>query len=216
MPAFLAQWGRKQSLETWQASDLLSLADLAHSARFELKPALNTRETLQLPIKPIKALNEAGVYLAVMREAGTYNYSQPATVFSISDIGISAHRFQQQLDVFAQALSNGLPLEAIELQILDKKGQLLASGKTDKQGHAQLPITDKANVLVAQHGQHTSFLRLNSASLDLAEFTIAGPVGQALQFFLYSVHGISTVRVKLFYSMVYCAMLMAKKSTRSR
>ncbi len=35
-------------------------------------------------------------------------------------------------------------------------------------------------------GQHTSFLRLNSASLDLAEFTIAGPVGgQALQFFVF-------------------------------
>ncbi|MDY0249642.1 MAG: alpha-2-macroglobulin [Pseudomonas sp.] len=185
LPEFLAQWGRNQSLEMWQARELLTLADLAHSARFELKPALNTRETLQLPIKPIKALNKAGVYMAVMREAGTYNYSQPATVFSVSDLGISAHRFRQQLDVFAQALSNGIALEAIELQILDKKGQVLASGKTDKQGHAQLPITDKANVLVAQHGQQTSFIRLNSASLDLAEFSIAGPAGQALQFFVF-------------------------------
>lgn len=185
LPEFLAQWGRNQSLELWQAQELLTLAELAHTARFELKPALNTRETLQLPIKPIKALNEAGVYLAVMREAGSYNYSQPATVFSVSDIAVSAHRFQQQLDVFAQALSNGLPLEAIELQVLDKKGQVLATGKTDKQGHAQLPITDKANLLLAQHGQHTSFLHLNSASLDLAEFSIAGPVGQSLQFFVF-------------------------------
>ncbi len=185
LPEFLAQWGRNQSLETWQARELLTLADLAHSARFELKPALNTRETLQLPIKPIKALNKSGVYMAVMREAGTYNYSQPATVFSVSDIGVSAHRFHQQLDVFAQALSNGIALEAIELQVLDKKGQVLASGKTDKQGHAQLPITDKANILVAQHGQQTSFLRLNSASLDLAEFSIEGPAGQALQFFVF-------------------------------
>lgn len=185
LPEFLAQWGRNQSLELWQARELLQLAELAHSARFELKPALNTRETLQLPIKPIKALNEAGVYLAVMREAGSYNYSQPATVFSVSDIALSAHRFQQQLDVFAQALSTGLPLETIDLQILDKKGQVLATGKTDKQGHAQLPITDKANLLLAQHGQYSSFLQLNSASLDLAEFAIAGPVGQSLQFFVF-------------------------------
>ncbi len=185
LPEFLAQWGRNQSLEMWQARELLPLAELAHSARFELKPALNTRETLQLPIKPIKALNESGVYLAVMREAGTYNYSQPATVFSVSDIGVSAHRFRQQLDVFAQALSNGLPLETIDLQILDDKDQVLASGKTDKQGHAQLPISDKANILVAQHGQQTSFLKLNAASLDLAEFSIAGATGQALQFFVF-------------------------------
>lgn len=185
LPEFLARWGRNQSLELWQARELLQLAELAHSARFELKPVLNTRETLQLPIKPIKALNEAGVYLAVMREAGSYNYSQPATVFSVSDIALSAHRFQQQLDVFAQALSTGLPLETIDLQILDKKGQVLATGKTDKQGHAQLPITDKANLLLAQHGQYSSFLQLNSASLDLAEFAIAGPVGQSLQFFVF-------------------------------
>jgi uncharacterized protein YfaS (alpha-2-macroglobulin family) len=185
LPQFLAQWGRSSSLETWQAGELLPLADLVHSARFQLSPALNTRETLQLPIKPIKALNKAGIYLAVMREAGTYHYAQPATLFSISDIGVSVHRFRQQLDVFAQALSNGLPLEAIDLQILDKKGQLLASSKTDKQGHAQLPITAKADVLVAQHGQQTSFLPLNSASLDLAEFAIDGPVGQALQLFVF-------------------------------
>ena len=185
LPIFLANWGRSQSLDVWEASGLLALADLAHTARFELKPALNTRETLQLPIKPIQALNEAGVYLAVMRESGTYNYSQPATVFSVSDIGISAHRSQQQLDVFAQALSNGLALEAIELQVLDEQGDVLATGKTDKQGHAQLPVAEEANLLVAQHGQHTSFLRLNTAGLDLAEFAINGPASQALQLFVF-------------------------------
>lgn len=185
LPEFLAQWGRSQSLDLWESKELLALADLAHSARFQLSPAPNTRETLQLPIKPVKALNESGVYLAVMREAGSYNYSQPATLFSVSDIGVSAHRFHQQLDVFTQALSNGIALEAIELKILDKKGQVLASAKSDKQGHAQLPITDKADLLLAKHGQQTSFLRLNSASLDLAEFAIDGPAGQALQFFVF-------------------------------
>lgn len=185
LPQFLAQWGTQRSLDTWQARELLNMADLVHSARFQLSPALNTRETLALPIKPITALNAAGVYLAVMREAGTYNYSQPATVFSISDIGVSVHRSRQQLDVFTQALSNGLALEAIDLRLLDKKGQLLASAKTDKQGHAQLAVTDKANVLLAQHGHHTSFLPLTGASLDLAEFAIEGPAGQALQFFVF-------------------------------
>ena len=185
LPEFLSQWGRNRNLDTWQSRELLPLADLVHSARFELSPELNTRETLQLPIKPIPALNESGVYLAVMREPGTYNYSQPATVFSVSDIAVSAHRYRQQLDVFTQGLSSGLPLETIAVQILDKKGQVLASGTTDKRGHAQLPVTDKADVLIAQHGQQTSFLSLNSASLDLAEFAIDGPAGQALQLFVF-------------------------------
>ncbi len=185
LPEFLSQWGRNRSLDTWQSQELLPLADLVHSARFELSPALNTRETLQLPIKPIPVLNESGVYLAVMREPGTYNYSQPATVFSVSDIAVSVHRYRQQLDVFTQGLSSGLPLEAIKVRLLDKKGQELAAGITGKQGHIQLPVTDKADVLIAQHGQQTSFLRLNSASLDLAEFAIDGPAGQALQLFVF-------------------------------
>ncbi|MDY7218990.1 alpha-2-macroglobulin [Denitrificimonas sp. JX-1] len=185
LPEFLSQWGSNQSLDTWEAQELLSLAELVHSARFELNPQANTRETIQLPIKPIASLNQSGVYLAVMRQAGTYNYSHPATVFSISDIGVSVHRYSQQLDVFTQALSDGIALEAVKLQVLDKKGRSLTSTKTNKQGHAQLPLTDKADVLVAQLGQQTSFLRLNSTSLDLAEFAIDGPKGQALQLFVF-------------------------------
>ena len=76
---------------------------LVYSGRFDLNPARNTRETVLLPIAGIKPLQEPGVYLAVMRASGTYDYSQPATLFTLSDIGVSAHRYRDRLDVFAQA-----------------------------------------------------------------------------------------------------------------
>jgi len=56
-------------------------------------------------------LQQPGVYLAVMRATGTYNYSQPATLFTLSDIGVSVHRYQNRLDVFTQALEGGKALE---------------------------------------------------------------------------------------------------------
>jgi uncharacterized protein YfaS (alpha-2-macroglobulin family) len=185
LPHFLGQWGRSSNLDTWEAQQLLPMAELVYGGRFDLAPARNTRETLLLPIAGLAPLQQPGVYLAVMRAAGSYGYSQPATLFTLSDIGLSAHRYRNRLDVFTQALAGGAALAEVELQLLDEQGRLLASGKTDSAGHAELPLAAKAEVLLAQLGEQTSLLRLNGPALDLAEFDIAGPQAHPLQFFVF-------------------------------
>ncbi|MDX1724950.1 MAG: alpha-2-macroglobulin [Pseudomonas sp.] len=185
LPRFLGQWGRSSNLDTWEAQRLLPMAELVYGGRFDLEPARNTRETLLLPIAGLEPLQQPGVYLAVMRAAGSYGYSQPATLFTLSDIGLSAHRYRQRLDVFTQALAGGAALAAVELELLDGKGQVLAEGKTDNAGHAELVLPAKAEVLLAHLGEQTSLLRLNGPALDLAEFDIAGPQAHPLQFFVF-------------------------------
>ncbi|NQD91955.1 alpha-2-macroglobulin family protein, partial [Pseudomonas sp. CrR25] len=185
LPRFLGQWGRSSNLDTWEAQQLLPMAELVYGGRFQLNPARNTRETLLLPIAGLDAFKQPGVYLAVMRQAGSYSYSQPATLFSLSDIGLSAHRYRNRLDVFTQALAGGKALAEIELQLLDDKGQVLADGKTDSAGHAELPLPAKAELLLARQGEQTSLLRLGGPALDLAEFDIAGPQAHPLQFFVF-------------------------------
>ncbi|MBX9753804.1 MAG: alpha-2-macroglobulin family protein, partial [Pseudomonadaceae bacterium] len=185
LPAFLSQWERRTSLEYYVADELLPMADLVYSGRFDLNPARNTRETLLLPITGLEPFKQPGVYLAVMRQAGSYNYSTPATLFTLSDIGLSAHRYQQRLDVFTQALEGGKALAKVQLQLLDGEGRLLVEGQTDGAGHAELALPAKAEVLLAQQGAQTSLLRLNGAALDLAEFDIAGPQSQPQQFFVF-------------------------------
>ncbi|MBA1199449.1 alpha-2-macroglobulin family protein [Pseudomonas plecoglossicida] len=185
LSTFLANWGRNSSLYYYQSKETLDMAELVYGGRFDLNPARNTRETVLLPIAGIKPLQEPGVYLAVMRASGTYDYSQPATLFTLSDIGVSAHRYRDRLDVFAQALEGGKALSGVNLELHDDKGKLLAQAKTDSDGHAQLPITDKADTLIATQGVHTTLLRLNAAALDLAEFDITGPQANPLQFFVF-------------------------------
>ncbi|MFK8331179.1 alpha-2-macroglobulin family protein [Pseudomonas sp. BJa5] len=185
LSAFLSAWGRNSSLYYYQSKETLGMADLVYSGRFDLNPARNTRETVLLPIAGIKPLQEPGVYLAVMRASGTYDYSQPATLFTLSDIGVSAHRYANRLDVFTQALEGGKALGDVSLELLDAEGRVLAQGKTDGQGHAQLPMPPKAETLLAHQGVHTTMLRLNSAALDLAEFDITGPLATPLQFFVF-------------------------------
>ncbi|MGH8353474.1 MAG: alpha-2-macroglobulin family protein, partial [Pseudomonas sp.] len=185
LPAFLTRWGRGTSLDTWESQELLPMAELVYGGRFDLNPARNTRETLLLPIVGLEPFKQPGVYLAVLREAGSYSYSQPATLFSLSDIGLSAHRYHNRLDLFTQALDGGKALGEVALELLDGDGRVLATGKTDGAGHAELPLPAKAELVIARQGEQTSLLRLAGAALDLAEFDIAGPQAHPLQFFVF-------------------------------
>ena len=92
---------------------------------------------------------------------------------------------RERLDVFTQALEGGKALEAVQLQLLDSEGRVLGEGRTDSDGHAELALPAKAEVLLAQQGAQTSLLRLSGAALDLAEFDIAGPQAHPLQFFVF-------------------------------
>ncbi|MFF7707733.1 MG2 domain-containing protein [Pseudomonas sp. NPDC007930] len=185
LPQFLARWGRGVSLEYYESKELLAMAELAYTGRFDLNPAANTRENLVLPLAGIKPLQAPGLYLAVMHAAGSYNYSQPATLFSLSNIGLSAHRYAKRLAVFTQALEGGQAQAGVALQLLDGQGRVLADGQTDNAGHAELALAPKAEVLLARQGNEVSLLRLNSAALDLTEFNIAGPDAHPLQFFVF-------------------------------
>ncbi|GFZ65853.1 lipoprotein [Pseudomonas amygdali pv. eriobotryae] len=185
MPNFLAQWDGASSLSSYSSEELLPMAELVYSGRFDLKPARNTRETLLLPIAGIKPLQQPGVYLAVMRASGTYSYSQPATLFTLSDIGLSVRRYSNRLDVFTQALEGGKALSDVSIDVYDDSGKVVAQGKTDSDGHTQLPLPAKAAVVLAHKDEQTSMLRLNSSALDLAEFDISGPQAHPLQFFIF-------------------------------
>jgi uncharacterized protein YfaS (alpha-2-macroglobulin family) len=102
LPTFLASWEGSSSLQSYESQELLPMADLVYGGRFDLNPARNTRETVLLPISGLKPLQQPGVYLAVMRASGTYSYSQPATLFTLSDIGVSVHRYANRLDAFTR------------------------------------------------------------------------------------------------------------------
>ncbi|MGV6396544.1 alpha-2-macroglobulin family protein [Pseudomonas caspiana] len=185
LPSFLSSWRGASSLEYYESNELLSRAELVYEGRFDLNPARNTRETLLLPIAGIKALQQPGVYLAVMRASGTYSYANPATIFTLSDIGLSVHRYANRLDAFTQALEGGKALSGVELELYDNEGKVIGQAKTDNAGHAELPLTAKAAVVLAHKDEQTSMLRLDSSALDLAEFDITGPKAHPLQFFIF-------------------------------
>ncbi len=157
----------------------------------------------------IKPLQQAGVYIAVMNQAGRYDYSYPATLFTLSDIGVSVHSYQNRLDVFTQSLENGAAQQGIEVTLLNDKGQTLSQAASDAEGHVQLENDKNAALLLARKDGQTTLLDLKLPALDLAEFDIAGEPGFSKQFFIFA-PAISIAPVKRLFSTVYCAMPMVK------
>ncbi|EPI2798684.1 alpha-2-macroglobulin family protein [Citrobacter koseri] len=185
LAAFVSQWEYRNALSNWESDNLLKMADLVYIGRFDLNPARNTREKRLLPLSDIKPLQQAGVYIAVMNQAGHYNYSNPATLFTLSDIGVSAHRYHNRLDIFTQSLENGAAQQGVEVALLDEKGQTLAQAASDAQGHVQLENSQQAALLLARKDGQTTLLDLKLPALDLAEFAIAGAPGYSKQFFMF-------------------------------
>ncbi len=183
--SLVSQWHYRQSVSNWESDQLLKMTDLVYSGRFDLKPALNTREKLQLPLSDIKPLQQPGVYLAIMNPAGKYSYSNPATLFTLSDIGVSLHRYQNRFDIFTQSLENGSPQGNVTLTLMNRKGQPLGETKSASDGHATLNNTDGAALLLAHNGEQTTLLDLTRPALDLAEFAVSGDVGYSKQFFMF-------------------------------
>lgn len=187
LPQFLTEWGRSGSIQYWQAADLLRMADLVYTGGFKLEAEKNRRETVMLPIANIQQLKQPGVYFAVLRQSGSYDYSNAATVFTISDIGVSAHRYKasDNLTVFTQSLASGSPIIGADIKLLDEKGNVIANASTNTQGSVEIEHADKARVVLASQGEQTTMLRLDTSALDMSEFTVTGPEEAINQLFIF-------------------------------
>ncbi|MRS14676.1 alpha-2-macroglobulin family protein [Enterobacteriaceae bacterium RIT691] len=185
LASFVSQWEYRSALTNWESDELLKMADLVYTGRFDLNPERNTREKLLLPLSDIKPLQQAGVYVAVMNQAGHYTYSNAATLFTLSDIGVSAHRYHNRIDVFTQSLENGASQSGIDVQLLNDKGQTLAQANSDAQGHVSLQTDKEAALLLARKDGQTTLLDLKLPALDLSEFAISGAPGYSKQFFMF-------------------------------
>ncbi len=117
-----------------------------------------------------------------MNPAGRYSYSNAATLFTLSDIGVSAHRYHNRLEVL-QSLENGAAQSGIEVQLLNAKGRPAEAKATARATSPCKPIK-KPRCCWRARGQ-TTLLDLKLPALDLAEFSIAGAPGFSKQFFMF-------------------------------
>ncbi|HEH9394071.1 TPA: alpha-2-macroglobulin family protein [Aeromonas salmonicida] len=185
LPRFLAEYRPGAGMGNWELEQITSRAKRVFSGRYALELDPNRRETRLINVKEPQ-LAEAGVYFAVMSPLGNYDWRKETTYFAVSDMGLSARRYRDQLEVFVSALSSADPLKEVQLSLLDEKGNRLQVQQTDLRGHRRFDQVQGARLLLAEQGKHLAVLRLDGAALDLSAFELGTQPWQALQLYLFS------------------------------
>ncbi|MBS0194810.1 MAG: alpha-2-macroglobulin family protein [Proteobacteria bacterium] len=154
---------------------IAKMADSVYLNRFVLGGKENERVLNYLPIQKIDELSKPGLYFAVMKPAGHFKQGYQTALFFVSDIGLHVRAYKDKLFVHTASLQTGAPVGAVDVQVLDKKGNAVVKASTDASGNALIAYTlDSAQVLVARRGTDTSMLPFNQPALDLSEFEVAG------------------------------------------
>ncbi|HEH9415409.1 TPA: alpha-2-macroglobulin family protein [Aeromonas salmonicida] len=185
LPRFLAEYRPGAGMGNWELEQITSRAKRVFSGRYALELDPNRRETRLINAKEPQ-LAEAGVYFAVMSPLGNYDWRKETTYFAVSDMGLSARRYRDQLEVFVSALSSADPLKEVQLSLLDEKGNRLQVQQTDLRGHRRFDQVQGARLLLAEQGKHLAVLRLDGAALDLSAFELGTQPWQAQQLYLFS------------------------------
>ncbi|MFM1640947.1 alpha-2-macroglobulin family protein [Aeromonas salmonicida] len=185
LPRFLAEYRPGTGMGNWELEQITSRAKRVFSGRYALELDPNRRETRLINVKEPQ-LAEAGVYFAVMSPLGNYDWRKETTYFAVSDMGLSARRYRDQLEVFVSALSSADPLKEVQLSLLDEKGNRLQVQQTDLRGHRRFDLVQGARLLLAEQGKHLAVLRLDGAALDLSAFELGTQPWQAQQLYLFS------------------------------
>ncbi|MCS3832192.1 uncharacterized protein YfaS (alpha-2-macroglobulin family) [Aeromonas veronii] len=185
LPRFLAEYRPGAGMGNWELEQITQRAKRVFSGRYALELDANRRETRLINVKEPQ-LAEAGVYFAVMSPLGNYDWRKETTYFAVSDMGLSARRYRDQLEVFVSSLASADPLKDVQLSLLDEKGNRLQVQTTDPQGHRRFDQVQGARLLLAEQGKHLAVLRLDGAALDLSSFDLGTQPWQAQQLYLFS------------------------------
>ncbi|WP_421326949.1 alpha-2-macroglobulin family protein [Aeromonas veronii] len=185
LPRFLAEYRPGAGMGNWELEQITQRAKRVFSGRYALELDANRRETRLINVKEPQ-LAEAGVYFAVMSPLGNYDWRKETTYFAVSDMGLSARRYRDQLEVFVSSLASADPLKDVQLSLLDEKGNRLQVQTTDPQGHRRFDQVQGARLLLAEQGSHLAVLRLDGAALDLSTFDLGTQPWQAQQLYLFS------------------------------
>jgi uncharacterized protein YfaS (alpha-2-macroglobulin family) len=153
---------------------------------------------------------EPGIYVMTARMPGVRDedaggeeeFQRRATQwFVVSDLGLTALKGADGVNVFVRSLASGAPLGGIEVRLVARNNEVLASKATDRAGRVAFdPGLSRGDgglapgLVVAQTSADYGFLDLAQGAFDLSDRGVKGravPAGAtATEAFLYTERGV--------------------------
>ncbi len=164
-------------------------------------PKLNTEVTTAFPVDQALGDLKPGVYVmtAAAKDANANSYEQQATQwFIVSDLGLTAYSGHDGIDVFIHSLASAEPRGQVEVRLIARNNEVLATKATDNDGfvHFEAGLARgegglaPAAIVTADKGDY-AFLSLKSTAFDLTDRGVAGrQVPAGLDAFVYTERGV--------------------------
>lgn len=190
-------------LNAYSAEDLAEMkGEQIWQGELEVETILNREVTTRFPIDDALPERKPGVYVMIAqpRDSRTQRWQDQATQwFIVSDIGLSSLSGSDGLHVFARSLTTAGGLTGVELQLIARNNQVLATARTDDQGHALFDAglirgrggMTPALVTAVLDGVDYAFLDTSTAGFDLSDRGVTGrPSPGPLDVYMYTERGV--------------------------
>ncbi|MFO6422611.1 alpha-2-macroglobulin family protein [Motilimonas sp. KMU-193] len=181
----LKQFYYPEQVSTWQMDQLAKYLEPVTGLQFDLaKGQVNQTQqaNLRIPdeIKP-------GWYVLAIRGVGQFS-SEHVTLAQLllTDIGLQAKVFPNQLSIEAVDLTSQKALSQGEVSLLRKGGKRLKLGALTS-GSGQFDVAVQGgDVLLVESSAGIGYLPLREVPLDLSDFNVTGRDYQSVEVFTYS------------------------------
>jgi uncharacterized protein YfaS (alpha-2-macroglobulin family) len=172
------------------------------SGDLAIEPTLNADVTTAFPVDEAVGDIAPGVYVMVAepKETASNDYESLATQwFIVSDLGLAAYSGNDGIHVFIHSLATTEPKGQVDVRLISRSNEILATRKTDSAGHAQFEAgltrgeggLAPAIVIAADANTDYAFLNLKAPGFDLSDRGVSGRTTPAgLDAFVYSERGV--------------------------
>ncbi|MBV9393678.1 MAG: alpha-2-macroglobulin family protein [Methylobacteriaceae bacterium] len=181
------------------------------SGTMDTASELNKDETTAFPVLEAVGKLEPGVYVMVARageqkplvpgnDSEDYDDDQKATQwFTVSDLGLTTFAGADGIHVLVRSLASAQPLAGIELRLVAKNNEILATSRTPSDGHVRFdPGLARGTaglapglIVATNAGGDYGFLDLQQTPFDLSDRGVKGrEAPRALDAFVFAERGV--------------------------
>jgi alpha-2-macroglobulin len=167
-----------------------------------VEQALNSDVTTAFPVNDAIGTLAPGVYVMVAQPAGSLGeeFDTLATQwFIVSDVGLTAYSGNDGVHAFVHSLESAQPKGAVEVRLLSRSNEVLASKRTAENGYVAFEsglargegALAPAMLIASDAGGDYAFLSLKSPAFDLSDRGVSGrAVPAGLDAFVYTERGV--------------------------
>jgi uncharacterized protein YfaS (alpha-2-macroglobulin family) len=166
---------------------ITDMGDSVYANHYTLGGGQNERTVTYIPIQDVSQLSQPGVYMAVLKQGGTFTGGYDTAVFFVSDLGLHLRVYHDNALLHVASLHDGSPISNVDIEIDGANGTSKLKATTDGDGNALIAYkVDPADVLIARHGKDVSVLPFNKPALDVSNFDITGRAEAPFEVFAWS------------------------------